>query len=74
MAANPPRGLDIVEPQVALRFANDPHFTWHWRALVARLDAEGTWVGFTPDLEAEVIDLRAQGWFLLRGTPRLRRG
>ena len=49
--------LDIQETQVAIDFPDDARFTWHVRVLVSQLSDGGRWVGFSPDLEAEVIDL-----------------
>ena len=49
--------LDIPEAQVAIDFPQDANFTWHVRVLVARL-TDSVWIGFSPDLEAELVDLR----------------
>ena len=49
--------LDIQETQVAIDFPDDARFTWHVRVLMSQLSDGGRWVGFSPDLEAEVIDM-----------------
>ena len=49
--------LDLPEAQVAIDFPQDANFTWHVRVLVVRL-TDSVWIGFSPDLEAELIDLR----------------
>eukprot|EP00974_Lingulodinium_polyedra_P054592 5250567-Lingulodinium_polyedra.AAC.1 len=49
--------LDVAETQILINFDDDVNFRWHQRILVQRLD-DNRYVGFTPDLEAEVVDLR----------------
>ena len=48
--------LDIGYTQVAIDF-DDPTFPWHWRCLVSRLGDSSNWVGFTTDLDVEVVSL-----------------
>eukprot|EP00974_Lingulodinium_polyedra_P041361 3974651-Lingulodinium_polyedra.AAC.1 len=50
--------LDIGDPQVCVRFPDDPRFEWHHRVLLAKITEEGTWAAATPELEVEVLDLR----------------
>eukprot|EP00971_Amphidinium_carterae_P104106 2061796-Amphidinium_carterae.1 len=47
--------LDIDEPQVLLRFADDP-VEWHHRVLIRRL-RDAVWVVLTPDGELQVENL-----------------
>ena len=61
--------LDVPEAQVAIDFPDDANFTWHARVLVVRL-TDSVWIGFSPDLEAELIDLREHRVVpLARGAP-----
>ena len=56
MAARP-RALDVVEQQVALDFPEDALYFWHSRILLRRLGDGSRWIGVSPDLELEVVDL-----------------
>ena len=48
-----------------VNFPNDAHgFFWHQRCLVVQ-GPEGRWVGFTPTLEVEIVDLTAFGHHLV---------
>ena len=51
--------LDIAHRQCLIDFFNDPNqLRWHARVLVHQSpNGDGRWVGFTPDLEAQVVDL-----------------
>ena len=61
--------FDVNETQVAIDF-DDPAFPWHWRCLVARLGDTPNWVGFTSDLDVEVIELASHVVVVLvRGAP-----
>ena len=61
MAGNPEDySLDVAEPQVALHFLHDANgVVWHHRLLISKL-GPGRWIGASPDLELEIIDLVAQ--------------
>ena len=60
--------LDVDEPQVLVRFPDDP-VTWHHRVLLRRL-RDATWIVLTPDFSVEVADLSAHNLFpLIRATP-----
>ena len=49
--------LDIAEDQVLIDFYDDPNgFFWHHRVLVRSLGS-GIWIGFTPTLSVQRIDL-----------------
>ena len=63
------RALDINEAQILVDFPEDEEVTWHWRGLVIQL-GDSRWVGFSGDLEAEIIDLsRHRVVPLVRGAP-----
>ena len=47
---------DVEEHQIAVEYPNDPNYVWHQRFLVHRLDDQ-RWIGFSADLESEVIDV-----------------
>eukprot|EP00959_Pyramimonas_sp_CCMP1952_P362962 7600810-Pyramimonas_sp.AAC.1 len=51
-----PRCPDIPEFQVAVRFDDDPNFTWHHRILLRRV-RDAVWITLTPDLDLERINL-----------------
>ena len=48
--------LDVEERQVLVDFPADPNFTWHHRVLLVAL-GEGKWIGCTPTLSVQRIDL-----------------
>ena len=48
--------LDIAEPQVALRYDEDPEVRWHHRVLLRRLE-DSRRVVLSPDLEVLVCDV-----------------
>ena len=47
---------DVEEHQIAVEYPDDPNYVWHQRFLVHRLDDQ-RWIGFSADLESEVIDV-----------------
>eukprot|EP00959_Pyramimonas_sp_CCMP1952_P272974 5706157-Pyramimonas_sp.AAC.1 len=51
------RGLDILEPQIAVYFPEDANVNWHTRILLEKLNDQGRWVVATPDGDIQVIDL-----------------
>ena len=55
--AAPARTLDIPEAQVCVDYFDGPEFSWHHRVLVVAGPSAGDWVGFSPDLEVQVIKL-----------------
>lgn len=52
----PDRGLDIAEPQILVRYDDDPNITWHSRVLLRRL-RDAIWIWVTPDGSIQVGDL-----------------
>lgn len=56
MAAAPARSLDIVEPQILVRYPDDRNYGWHMRLLIRRL-RDAVWVWATPDGEIQTEDL-----------------
>ena len=48
--------LDVVEPQVAVEYPDDPHVKWHQRLLLVDL-GQGRHGASSPDLELATINL-----------------
>eukprot|EP00959_Pyramimonas_sp_CCMP1952_P032282 677586-Pyramimonas_sp.AAC.1 len=53
--------LDVADPQILVRYENDPHgFYWHHRVLLFRV-SEDIWICLTPDhdlVRVKLLDVR----------------